>query len=430
MRTSYLSLLCCLVLLDGCLRIEGPYEIDNGQEVTIEDTIEPRNDSLYNRALDVMRYNANLISSVRWIPLRTFYNEKGNYVPGKTYRGIPYSSAKEKDKFVGLDVSFYTYLSSVNNPHSVFYSERIDEVPYHGINCSTYYGTTCSSSVSFALGLGNQIPSADFQNSPLFIKPENQTVDVLEAGDVLASSGHSILILDVMRDSQDAVSEVDVLEIIRVYKMSREELEEFKGEKYSIFRYKYLQRNQESEQIPFDFHSPNAAAEFFMNFALCPSRGDKATYANGEAVTINVLKAGYDELVLWEDGKRLQTYSLAGSDNVVLNDLGPGYYTVNLKNNSDISGMVSFEILDTQVSVRRRDKNSITVTYDSRNGAPHSIVICNINGKQRLVYFLSKNEVQSGYANLKYANSANEQLYCKVLFQGQYGKVSNSPIPL
>ena len=421
-------LLCCLILSLGCTdRLDDVIINDNEPVFEIED--EPRNDSLYNRALEVMRYKANLMASVSWSPLHEVYNAKGNYYPEITYHRMLYSSAKEKDKFVGLDVSFYSFLSSVYNPYSVIYTERIDELPYHGINCSTYYGTTCSSSVCFALGLGNQIPSADFQKSPLFRPLEEQTIDALEAGDVLASSGHSVLILDIQRDSSNTVQEVELLEIFRVYTMTREELVEFVGDSYSFYRFRLLQRNQEFETLPFDFTSANESAAYFSGFALCPSRGDRTTYSQGETVEIDILQNGYHQMALSKDGNLYKLYPI-DKKSILLTNLPQGQYTAELRNESGSSGMVSFEVIDTIVSIHPIEKNSLSISFSSQRGSPHSIVICNIHGKQRLVHFLSKKEIEAGMTKLIFDNSADEQLYCKVLFSGEFGKVTNEPLAI
>lgn len=104
-------------------------------------------------ALLNMRKRAHQIADVFWTSLGNIPNLSGFFPSGGTFSGIPYSSVKELDKNVGQEVSFYTFLSAVANPRSVLYTERVCNNPYKGVNCATYYGSVCSMTVNYALGL-------------------------------------------------------------------------------------------------------------------------------------------------------------------------------------------------------------------------------------------------------------------------------------
>ena len=66
---------------------------------------------------------------------------------------MAYSSVKEINTYVGRNVSFYTFMTAVNNPKSKIYTEDLSAPPYHGTHSATYYGITCSQAVNYALGI-------------------------------------------------------------------------------------------------------------------------------------------------------------------------------------------------------------------------------------------------------------------------------------
>lgn len=81
---------------------------------------------------------------VRWIPQENMISTGANKDPyffkkGRMRFGIPYSEASEYTKYVGQNVTPYTFLTAVHNKRSVMYTERIGSSPtskygisYHG----------------------------------------------------------------------------------------------------------------------------------------------------------------------------------------------------------------------------------------------------------------------------------------------------------
>ncbi|MBR6747827.1 MAG: hypothetical protein IKM07_02730 [Clostridia bacterium] len=76
----------------------------------------------------------------------------------EAYTGIPYSSSRILNCFVGLDVSIDTFVTAVDNPASVLYTRDLSDFDEPAFNCTirnTFftYGTVCSTFVNYALGL-------------------------------------------------------------------------------------------------------------------------------------------------------------------------------------------------------------------------------------------------------------------------------------
>ena len=106
----------------------------------------------YQGAINAVK-KAYQLTDIIFSPLLPIAYNQGTYKPNSTYKGMIYSSVKEIGTYVGSNVSFHTFMTAIHNPRSRIYTDRIDEPPYNGTNCRSYYGTVCSGLVSYALGL-------------------------------------------------------------------------------------------------------------------------------------------------------------------------------------------------------------------------------------------------------------------------------------
>ena len=106
----------------------------------------------YQGAINAVK-KAYQLTDITFCPLQPIAYNTGTYLASETYKGMIYSSVKEIGTYVGSYISFYTFMTAIHNPRSRIYTDRIDESPYHGTNCRSYYGTVCSALVSYALGV-------------------------------------------------------------------------------------------------------------------------------------------------------------------------------------------------------------------------------------------------------------------------------------
>ena len=96
---------------------------------------------------------ARQMTDISFTPLKPIEANHRTYKSGKKYTGLIYSSVKEIGTYVGPNITFHTFMTAIHNPRSKIYTEKINELPYHGTNCKAYYGTVCSGLVSYALGI-------------------------------------------------------------------------------------------------------------------------------------------------------------------------------------------------------------------------------------------------------------------------------------
>ena len=347
---------------------------------------------------------AQQIAQIHWTPVGDVPNNQGFYSAGVEVIGIPYSSVKEKDKFVGLDVSFTTFMTAVHNPRSVLYTENVRKAPYSGVNCASYYGTVCSSAVDYALGLKANYTTAMIDTLSFFEKISIQVPDSIQLCDVLWSPGHEVMVYDIVRrDQDDSIYYVSILESAststRIKRYSfKDFINRWKQMGWIIYRYN-SEKQEPYYPCPFVSIGDEPSPSYVYNDIICPSRGDYAVYREGESVVINILQPEYDKLLLFRDNSLVET-RYAGADDEVYEKLAFGSYSlVAVNNKEEKSNEVHFEVVDTNVAV----------------------------GNRYMIRELTDEDIQKGrvtvLAPLKVRNC-----YCKVFFYTGNGTATNEPL--
>ena len=145
-------------------------------------------------------------------PLQPIGLQNGIFESGVSYKGVMYSSTKELETFVGNDISIYTLMTAIHNPKSKIYTEDISKPPYHGLNCRAYYGSICSSFVSYALGIETRYWANDFPLSDKMQEIDYSVLENLQVADVLWRDGHVAMITVIERDSAGQVVQLEISE--------------------------------------------------------------------------------------------------------------------------------------------------------------------------------------------------------------------------
>lgn len=384
-----------------------------------------------------MRERAYQMAKIQWTPLDTIpQRNEGFFLPQKTYTGMIYSSVKEMNKYVGQDVSFYTFLSAVSNPRSVLYTERVDTPPYRGRNCAAYYGTVCSTAIDYALGLERPYPANYYQELPFFKRVVKQDFRYCSPGDVVWRDGHVVLITDVRRNEQNNIETIEILEsigaITSIKTYSLEQFEErWRDHYWILYRYSMFGREWSDDSVSDVFLGNNCFEHTPTIGSLCCSRGDKAAYRQGEDVIINVFSEDFSmvELKNLSSGSCV-TQGIKGTPDICFSGLDPGLYSVCLLGgkNSSRSEECSFEVIDTSVGVRWSGR-TLNIEFSSSNAEPDFIVFCNDYGAYFYFSDITREERVAGEKKIYCLKSVNG-LYLKVHFKGEYGRVSNIILPI
>ena len=348
-------------------------------------------------ALEVMRKRVGQIAWIKWTPVHDIAGLSGTLKAGETRSGIPYSSVKEKDKFVGLEVSFRSFMTAVHNPRSVLYTEDVKQPPYNGTNCGPYYGTVCSMTVNYALGIDRPYQTNMYDDIPYIAKVKKQDPEGICPGDILLSDGHVVLVVDVYKE-EGTISGFRILESLGgtgTKKLSYDEFKErWKKDGWSVYRNLRLAENLDYSPIPYVYNDGDPISEPTYNEDICTSRGDYVSYTESEPVTLNVFNKDYDTIELLRDDMVVFSFPNDKEDLTVEN-LPAGSYEARLVSGTACSQSTFFEVIDTHVEVARQG-HSFIVSFNSSNADPLYLVVCSKSGGRDLVADLSREDVILG----------------------------------
>lgn len=381
-------------------------------------------------AIQIMHERAKRISKISWTPKGEIPKSNGDYLPIKEYNGVLYSSVKELDKFVGQEVSFQTFISAVNNPRSVLYTEQVNKSPYKGVNCAAYYGTVCSMTTNYALGMNRPYRSSMYKNLPFIKKVTTQDFYSASAGDILiVEKDHMILITEVKKDQNGRVTSMELLESnsagtsLKQYSISSI-IKRFEDKSWELFRYINLAGLDDTiDSFMWDENKLS-----YHNGDLCLNRGNWVTYREGEEVVVNVLSSGYNEIVLIKDEEVEERRKYTGVPDVSFLGLSAGLYSVYLENGTHKSNYIEFEVINTEVGLKKKG-DWLRIDLSSSNSIPEYIVFCDKVGSRSFVSDVKDDEISRGYKIVK-CESSIDGLFIKVFFRGAFGRVSNSALKL
>ena len=382
---------------------------------------------------------ARLVAEVVWTPLKPIPScYESPYMVGIVRQGLPYSLAQKVNGYVGMDVSFYSFVTAVNNPRSVMYTEDLRRSPYCGFDCAPYYGSVCSMSIWYALGIKATYFTSSISSIPELKRESSLGADSIKLCDVLWQSGHVAMVYDIGRDKTGTIKEVSIFETTResqldskILNYSFEEfVERWSQDGWVLYRPKDLSNNPEPDIVDHRFlrRVNNYVSPQFLNIDICTNHGDRVSYPVGDSVVINILdnSCRYSYLDLYKDGALYQTIAFFNQDSllpiqdVVFPDLPYGSYYACLRGEKNVSNITSFEIIDVNVTfVNKGDE--LTVYFSSENATPEFLAFVNGYESPHYCHVFTSEQLNCGSATVLFSDDD----YLKVFFKGEYGRVSN-----
>lgn len=388
----------------------------------------------YQGAINAVK-KAYQLTDISFTPLLPIANNQGTYLANQSYAGMIYSSVKEIGTYVGSNVSFHTFLTAIHNPKSRIYTDRIDESPYHGTNCRSYYGTVCSGMVSYALGLIPIYASYDFVASEEMEEQDYSNLDGFHIADVLWRSGHVAMITDVVRDEKDSVVTIEIAEAIRSgcrrYSVSRDEFHSLHSRNFQkILRYNYLDRNISYTSVPeivpvFD----EIGIPFSYNDDICVDKGDRSCYFAGEDVVLNVFTSG-DAVEIYKDGAFHSVINNVTED-IRLTDLEYGLYQARVVKGDKYSDYTTWLTVDYKVIP---SGSEMKLYFSSNNSVPLVISFCNKSGgrsysvSETICRKFTEEEIANGCMVVSPEKIKKNQPFFKITFATEFGNISTTPI--
>lgn len=263
------------------------------------------------------------------------YVHKTWVAPNKPIHGVPYSSVRLHEKYVGYNVSLETFCTAAQNPNSVLYTKSQQDL---GKGMAAYYGTVCSGFVSYACDLPSRWACARWPSLPGMMEIDvSETLDNLQLCDILlCSSVHIALITAIARDEDGHVRRIEVSEEVEPSCLRNEYTDEtFRPrwlnngrEPYKVYRWPGIEKATYTPN-PYvhvdgdpDLELPPVNKTFMSDF------GDKANFQKGEVQPLSVFEDGWEEVLVTlpdgttasypiEDGKVSVPCAMAGHHTAV-----------------------------------------------------------------------------------------------------------------
>lgn len=425
---------------------------------------------------------ADNMNFIKWTPKRPFpKRDRGagkniEYFPqGEEVTGIPYSATYEANKAVGFDVSLETFMTAVNNPYSLVYTEfcsiehSISEwgTEYHGIReySGPYYGSVCSEFLSACLGFEMKITTkyyswlAQMREIGKILPQSSQGV---KPGYIYYKDGHDAVIKAVKRNDAGFVEYVTVAEqsgdISHQTVYTSDDFDaRYDSDNATIYKNISLKRS-DIDLLKFD------ADAYVYNDDICTFAGNKACFREGELIVLNYnldnrLGFSYTSIELYKNDELIETYQLPYQGELPVSqeghayklptDLGYGDYKACMSDGTNRSEFTEFKVIEASVTVDGTTQaghdyvvtgDKLDITFHSGNAVPVSLKLAYDDcARIQGIYEFSDKEIQNGFASISMdyfksqavdPQSYNPKMirYVEVFFATDYGKVTNDPI--
>lgn len=402
------------------------------------------NDSISHKYIGERSF---LMSKVKWRPLSNIPNNQGYFVKGKDIVGLPYSSVKELQKFIGLDVSIYTFLTAVNNPYSLLYSEDVAKGnhcylggTYNGINSHTFYGTVCSSFTAFCLGENYNYTSFNYRDGlvPNYFLKSDQSIESLEAGDLFWCPGHVALITEVEKDSLGNIGNIRFFESsgTRVYSINYIP-DAFRNRIFGNGNPKnqaYLYKNklvETSVDKNSDLTTDNVKSLLdnlsIGNSEICTWFGDRPCLGEWDKLMLNFQKQNYDKILVSLNEEVIDTLDISGTEHSIEYKFkNIGLYKAQLASDSVVSPeFTSFEVIDTTTKLRQNEDGTFEVLF-AENSDPEIVFWVDKTGDQ-LSFPITVSKETRNKGSMLIKPCARKDRILRVIYRGNYGRAINRP---
>ena len=309
---------------------------------------------------------ARQLAELRWTPVKPFPVIASDALTGgKAYlflpawrprRGVNYSGTRYDEKYVGTNVSIYTFMTAMSNPDGVLYTRNLFG---RSVFSAAIYGTVCSQYASYAFDLPFHIDCGQWPSLPGVREVPKDDLDKLELCDVINDTlRHTAIVTGLGRTEKGEVREIILSEAttpaVRVTTFTPVEFRHYWLERcdYHILRFdeKALSRVSYTPEPFCPFEGDPETPAPFINPDVMPDYGDRANYTLGTEVAFFVPDGGFTEVAVFKGETEIKAIPCAGS-RASFTPPSPGYYTAAARGEKGISQKVSFCVTDAKISL-------------------------------------------------------------------------------
>lgn len=408
-----------------------------------------------NVSLRNLQRRANRFANIEWNALHPIASTSSHTgISAGNHRGIPYTSCMEVDRFVGFNVSLLTFMTAANNPYSLLYTEDLRRnisgygFTYHGDRATIggWMGIVCNIFVEYSIGMKIPFDTGSWEylvNQGIIAPVYDVSAEGVRVGDMLWEPGHGRLVTNIWRDADGSVNKVEVMESVQDFPVKTlftatnfdNYLANHNGK---IYRYLYLYENINDSATPFE----EGGDGYVYNDDICTFAGDYASFREGYPIFINYnLKENkeWDVIEIYKDGQKIAEEVLDLSQHRIdISSLSRTYgkYKARLRLGTDYSDYTYWEVISADVECSKDDDGLNIVTFGSKNGNPMYVTFHKINGGPKATYAFTPDELNKGRCKFsirqlieeQYNNLNADSTYCKVIFEGEYGRITSEPI--
>ena len=399
--------------------------------------------------LNILQERALIMRRVEWVPKSNVPNNAGYFSKDKKVIGLPYSSVKELQKFIGLDVSIYTFLTAVNNPYSLLYTEDVASGKpcylggkYNGKNSHTFYGTVCSSFTSYCYDENYNYTSFNYRDRLVsnFHLKSNQNLNNLSGGDLFWCPGHVALITEVERDSFGQVNNILLFESAGTRVSSKtytpdafyKRLSGNGNSKMQGFIYSNSLLERSKKNIGYYILSDSIQSLLntlsFKNDEICTWFGDKPCIGEWDKLMINFFKKEeFDKVLITINDDVIDTLDISNEEHSIEYKFKrPGIYKARLASKSYISPIyTSFEVINTITNIIHHHDDTVEVLF-ADGSEPEIVFWTNKSGDQyTFPITVSTEEKKEGKMKIPSCNKKDALL--RIIYRGKYGRAINKP---
>ena len=452
----YVSIVVSLALCVSCGKVDDPSmsdDDDNGDYVIKRDVPE-------NEGVKIAYKKAHQFTNIKWSPVGKLPSteSRGTFSAGKQYTGLWYSSVRQTNKYVGIEVSFQTVMTALHNPYSLLYTENISGekshsawgMEYHGTNCGAYMGIVCSSLVAYALGFDLTWATGNYSylaEKGFFETVKGNNVQSLKLMDILYEQGHASLITDIWRNGKGEIVKLEISESVAPVAKSEiytaaEAQERFNKDKFRAFyRYKDIAKNTHYEPSVFVPLEGETAQSYKYNDDICTFAGDYAVFGCEDIIVINYTKGVYTHMEIYDQGGLLHTLALAANADehnmdITSLSLPGGYYKARLVGDGKSSDYTYFSVVDYDIKTSG-NKTALTVDFSAVGGEARHIKVTRELDYIVCFYPFTSGDKSAGRVTIDIEeirpikrNDPDEELYLQIAFTTKYGIVHSHPIKI
>lgn len=395
------------------------------------------------------------------------------YLEGESKIGTPYSEVAQYEKYLGVHVSLYTFLTAVHNKRSVLYTEDLNKrTSAYGYTYGSpswlagliapFYGCVCSGLTCHALDLKSIYTAALYNPTRSDKVPNFDSVEVdfdnLMPLDIIAYKTHVSMCSDVIYDDDGNRKYIVWTEQTRPVAMSSPMTKEIfdarvaavnadssRGPVY-ILRYSGWSNVSKAMEEPVQTDFADLPRNIDYVDDICTHLGDKPSvglndilylncFRNGGKYTSCVIEKSLDHGATWSAFSTISISSLAadtlypedGEDWVRVDLCATktyGMYRAHLEGGGSTSGYTHWEVIDNTASIRK--ESSATNAIISFAGTPYLVQRCR-RANAYLPYgearFPTLLERTTGKMSVDWVYSESLDTCARIFWRGDYGVV-------